>query len=390
MAKFPGPIGLLCVVMCCFLSSTNLPAQQTDETRILIENIHWGCYRPGDVVAARMHAHADQLRSFGYGASKYGDYLIKREQAISMHLDNKLKRLEYYFEAKRINKAYRDETHYDVRERQMLANSRLWKDISTLPELTNKTGGRAHNFLLHRLSNTVLAFQYASEQGALDQQDWLTHLQLEPEVYENLWLKQGETRFRAVGGQSIDVSWWPNALRAPTFDQQRQQLVDARIQIANGKTAEIPYEEIERLADAHQQLASALNAAWQVHEKEIKAASNANGGTRWKSDERTRWRRAFQFLDGIYLEIRKLKQSGSREVLTGEKGFEPNAPNANFVSFLNYMQRNGLEFAPATNEPDSIAAYNTTFRVMRDLYLLAADDDEAIRDPKKKTRQPAD
>jgi len=103
------------LISCDSLSAQNLAVDRYG-------GYYWDYYRPGDVVAARMHAYADVVRSYGYGASKYGDYLIKRERAISMNLDNRMKRLKYYFDAKRINRAYREETHYDVRERQMLSN----------------------------------------------------------------------------------------------------------------------------------------------------------------------------------------------------------------------------------------------------------------------------
>lgn len=343
---------------------------------------YWDYYRPGDVVAARMHAYADVVRSYGYGASKYGDYLIKRERAISMNLDNRMKRLKYYFDAKRINRAYREETHYDVRERQMLSNSRMWQQVKSLPELANKNSGAAQNFLLHRLSSTVLSFQYASERGLLNDQEWVDYLQLDPEAYAHIWLKQGETRFAASTGKSLDLSWWPHQLRDPLFEGPRDKFLDARNAIANGIGSTVDFDELEALSDAHQELADAVNMAFQEAEK----TPGFKNKDRKATDERNEWRRAFRFLDGMHVEIRKLRQSGSRELVTGQMGFDPNEEEANFVAFLQYMQRNGLEFAPASKDPKSIAAYNTMFLLMRDLYLLAADDDVAITDPKKKYR----
>ncbi|MDG2013710.1 MAG: hypothetical protein P8J33_09410 [Pirellulaceae bacterium] len=342
----------------------------------------WGYNRPGDVVAARMHAYANVVRSYGYGASKYGEYLIRRERAISMNLDNRMKRLKYYFDAKRINRAYREETHYDVRERQMLSNSRMWQQVKSLPELANKNSGAAQNFLLHRLSSTVLSFQYASERGLLNDQEWVDYLQLEPEAYAHIWLKQGETRFAASTGQSLDLTWWPHQLRDPQFAGPREKFMDARNAIAQEVGSTIEYDELSQLSDAHQALADAVNVAFQEAEK----TSGFKNKDRKATDTRSEWRRAFRFLDGMHVEIRKLKQSGSRALVTGQMGFDPNAEEANFIAFLQYMQRNGLEFAPASKDPQSIAAYNTMFLLMRDLYVLAAEGDSAITDPKKKYR----
>ena len=68
--------------------------------------------------------------------------------------------------------------------------------------------------------------------------------------------------------------------------------------------------------------------------------------------------------------------------------FDAEESGTNFISFLNFMQRNGLEFAPAKSSPESVAAYNTAFYLMRDLYVLAADDDTAIVDAKKNKQAP--
>jgi hypothetical protein len=41
------------------------------------------------------------------------------------------------------------------------------------------------------------------------------------------------------------------------------------------------------------------------------------------------------------------------------------------------MSRHGLEFAPA--KPGEEAAYHTVFRMMRDVYVTIADNDESIQ-----------
>ncbi len=367
----------------CFAAIAVLPlcGQQTAgdvDQSVNIKSIRWGYYRPGDVVAARMHAHADQMRSFGYGAAKYGEFLVDRENAISMRLDNKLQRLKYYFEAKRINRAYREETRPDVREKLVISNSKMWRDIKSLPELANKTNGKAQNFLLHRLSSTVLAFQYAKEKDKLND-ELMAYLRIEPGIYDHLWLKQGATKFAASGGEALDVSWWPYVLRDTRFDEPREHFVNVRNQIADGSGIEIPFSELQNLATAHQDLATALNDVYRSEQTQRKMKSK----TRISTDQRIEWRRGFQYLDGLYLEIRRLKQSGRRELLTGQMRFDAYGNDATFISFLNFMLRNGLEFAPAAKGPESVAAYNTVFHLMRDLYVLAADDDAAVM-PKSK------
>ncbi|MFK8114940.1 MAG: hypothetical protein AB8B91_22245, partial [Rubripirellula sp.] len=76
-------------------------------------------------------------------------------------------------------------------------------------------------------------------------------------------------------------------------------------------------------------------------------------------------------------EIFQLEKSGDIRPLRGRSGYDPKTDGDHTVSLLCFMNRSGVEFAPA--KPGSEFAYHHLFVLMRGLYLTVAEEDESLQ-----------
>lgn len=83
------------------------------------------------------------------------------------------------------------------------------------------------------------------------------------------------------------------------------------------------------------------------------------------------------FLKELDREILRLEETGDIRPFQGGSNYDPKVAGDNLMSFLCFMNRNGLEFALA--EPGSESAYHDLFVRMRALYLTVAEDDASTQ-----------
>ena len=129
---------------------------------------HWGYYNIADVISSRVHAQADLIRA-------RGDVILSVEEARQLHLESRsksydleLKRLDTLMEKQHKLEAARFHRLREPLRKAKQRNSRAWDKIKNHPELNYGAiaDGRGLNFLLHRLSGTVLSYEFSKAPGS--------------------------------------------------------------------------------------------------------------------------------------------------------------------------------------------------------------------------------
>lgn len=350
------------------------PRVRAGTVRVPIDrwNRYWGYYSPADAVASRIYAQAEFVRAHSQAAVNYQAAREIRAQAVRQEIDNWVDRLEAYYERKRIGEQWREEHRYRHLQSQKKRNKRLWDRFKNHPELSGPAiaNGRALNFLLHRLSGTVLTHSLSLGNTS---HSTAGRMLLPEHVVGKLNLRQqlpgGEQLvFRADEGAPLDVDWWPYALRGDEFTGLRDEFLEERKQVVREASGDgdISHDSLESLSEAF------VNLSDRFHERFDRHRRFRNGTQSWYA-----YNRGDVFLRSLYREIRRLKSTGKIEILAGDRLFDPEQDTRDLVALLTAMSRHGLDFAPA--KPGDEDAYHYVFRMMRDLYVNVAHVDQSIK-----------
>jgi len=325
-----------------------------------------------DVIASRIRAQADLVLAQSGALVNVETARRIHEEAISRSLDNYVKRVDAYWDARNrteSEKLKRLFKRYDpAKNRNWLA----WDRYKNLPEMNYAVipSGRGLNFLLLRLSGTVLAYEFSNAPGA-DSKALYAELHLPKSVLDNINLRRraGNGKgivFRASKGVALNVDWWPWALRKQIFDSSRKKfeqtrnIVIAESHKSNGKAA-IGSKAINALDKAVLELRTNFDTYY------TRQRRFANGTRSWST-----YYTAKLFLKSLIGEVARLRKTGDSRAFTGEYRFQGD----NVIQLLTYMSRNGLDFAPAT--PGGEFAYHDLFKMMRDIYVTVADQDSSL------------
>lgn len=329
-----------------------------------------GWQSPYDVISSRVLAQAELIRANSQAAVFFGVARNLNAEAARKEIDNSVEYVKAYWERRRIweqNKLQRRGTHLS---RQRKRNQKAWERLQYHPEMTGSSieQGQPINFLLRRLSGTMLSYQ-----GTAPDPDLLEDMQLDDGLLGRLNLRKpakgGEHLvFRANEGTALNVDWWPFLLRGEQFEPQRVAFEKARQEAVREATAGSTLSEA-RLRPLSDTLAGLAQAFLLAHPQ----AGWARNGTAHFH----RCREAETFLLSLDKEIRRLETTGDASSLTGSNAYDPGKHGQDLVSLLTYMARNGLEFAPAT--PGNEATYHAVFAMMRDLYGDVAEQDAGIK-----------
>ena len=84
-----------------------------------------------------------------------------------------------------------------------------------------------------------------------------------------------------------------------------------------------------------------------------------------------------RFLAQLDREIKRLQETGDIRPFQGRMGYDPGVHGEHVIALLTFMNRNGIQFAPA--KPGSEFAYQNLFVMLRAVYLTVAEDDESIQ-----------
>jgi hypothetical protein len=335
---------------------------------------HYGGYHGAvDALASRVYAQAEFLRATGEASVNYATAREIRARAFRLEIANSIKRVEAYWERKAIGEAERFKRRYNHLDSKRRRNNKTWDRLKNHPDLNGPAivNGRALNFLLHRLSGSVLAYEYSrdySSGGDVVAQQ----LALPSDILNGLRLRQhlpnGKNLiFTADDPAPLRVDWWPYALRdeqfAPLrsdFERQRQQMVK------EAHAGKISMPTLKRLSLAFAGLSD------EFRKKYNKDRRHRGGYQTWKQ-----YQQADVFLKSLWGEIGRVQSVGDISFLDGELRFDRQRDGGNLVALLRFMSRNGLDFAPA--KPGHENSYHFAFAMMRDLYINVADDDEALQ-----------
>jgi hypothetical protein len=236
------------------------------------------------------------------------------------------------------------------------------------PELseTKIRNGSALNFMLARLAASSLPYQFDPRSTRYGDEA-LGQLDLNSELLNHLTLRQGPFKFNADKTVDGTISLWPYLLRWEDFNEPRSAFEEARAAVVKESEAsgEASVESIRRIEGALLKLSNAFHGSAKVAEW----VKQRNRYTHFYAGDR--------FLQELDREILQLERTGDIRPLSGQSGYDPKTDGDHVVSLLCFMNRNGVEFAPAT--PGSEFAYHNLFVLMRGLYLTVAEEDESLQ-----------
>ena len=320
-----------------------------------------------DALAARVYAQGELLRARGEMSVSFAEARAIRAKAISQEIENSLSRVDAYWDARSRTEAELLKRKVSHLGHERIKNSKAWERLRYHPELSEANIPQAEplNFLLHRLSSTVLAYRFSQTDSSDEQTLQSAELSLTPDTLRQLNLRQagvGRNRliFRADEGIALDVDWWPYDLRDPHFDKLRAKFKQARQTVVDeSRSGKASFESIQALDVALLNLYSEFELFYRGQDRTV-------------MENWSQYRTAESFLKDRIGEVGRLKRTGSVKAFDGSMQFTGDG----LIALLKHMSHHGLEFAPATQGNED--AYFNMFCMMRDLYGTVADGDFSL------------
>jgi hypothetical protein len=347
--------------------------------RVYVGPIYWGWYTPHHAITARIYAQAELIRAHGAAAVDFAAAREIHADAVRKEIANSIEFVEAFWKRKSIWEAEMLKRRGTFLGNQKRRNAKRWDRIKNHPELNgpNIVNGRALNFLLHRLSANVLAFQLSAESESSDPAAF-KELTLSEAVLGGINLREadGGGVFRATEGTTLNVDWWPYVLRSEEFAKERQAFEKARAGIIAEAATGDPLPAAS-LQDIEGRLLELGRVFYRKYAATDWRRENIKTHRQYKSGE--------TFLQSLHREIERLQDVGDAKFLRGRSPFVTERDGASLIALLTFLARNGYEFAPAT--PGCEPAYHTVFAMMRDLYATAADERGEQEDGRKQARQ---
>lgn len=339
------------------------------------QRVQWATYDPFYAVTSRVYAQAQLIRAQGDAAVSFGHARGLNADAYSKELDNWMKELRVYWDRKVVaekKKLELDEVRKIKKMRYLndrkWRHSRAWDRLKNHPEL-NKASiekGKALNFLLARLSVSAIPYRFDPESSRFAQSA-IGKLSLDREMLGHVMLKQGAFKFAADQSVQDTISLWPYLLRWNEFDSTRSAFESARTDVVNGSESggQVPVAEIRDLHEALMRLTQEFHQSAEVDQYVEQHRRYSHFVT------------ADRFLQELDREIIRLEETGDIRPFRGGNNYDPEVAGDNLISLLCFMNRNGLEFAPA--QPGSESTYHHLFVMMRSLYLTVAEQDPSTQ-----------
>jgi hypothetical protein len=389
--QFRGLVGLAVVAACLFETAAPAGAQVLQISQAIIAqrvNVR-SPYRRGygsyygavDALASRVFAQAEFLRASGEAAVNYATAREIRARAVRLEIENSVARVEAYWERKSIGEAERFKRRTNLLDSKRRQNSKTWDRLKNHPDVNGAAiaNGRALNFLLHRLSASVLAYEYSREYSG-DGDRVAQQLTLPPDMMAGLQLRQhlpnGKSLiFTADDPAPLKVDWWPYTLRADELETHRADFAKQREKVV--KEARVGKISNKSLRELNQ---SFMNLSDEFRKQNKKEQRHSNGFRSWEQ-----FKQADSFSKSMWGEIGRLQSVQDISFLDGELQFDAGRDGGNLVALLKFMSRNGLDFAPS--KPGGENSYHFVFAMMRDLYANVADDDEALKPQTEKYKR---
>jgi hypothetical protein len=368
----------LALFLLCHIACENLAAQNVvvvDPVYRYPRRIRWAAYDPYYAVTSRVYAQAALIRAQGDAAVSFAHARNLNAEAYSKELDNWIKELRTYWDRKTVaeqKKLELDNVRQIARMKYLndhkWQNSRFWDQLKNHSELSDVRigNGDALNFMLARLAASSLPYQFDLETSRYGEEA-LQQLDLDESLLTHLTLKQGPFKFSA--GETVDgtISLWPYLLRWDEFGTSRTAFEQARVAVAKESEA-----RDQASVASIQRMQMALVTLTNEFHRSSKVATWVKQHHRYAA-----FYSADRFLQELDREIAQLEKTGDIRPLGGQSRYEPKTDGEHVVSLLCFMNRNGVEFAPA--KPGSEFAYHNLFVLLRGLYLTVAEEDASLR-----------
>jgi hypothetical protein len=378
-----GLVGLAIVTACLFETAALAGAQVIEISQAVVaqrvyvrspyRRRYGGYYGAVDALASRVYAQAEFLRASGEASVNYATAREIRARAVRLEIENSIARVEAYWERKSIGEAERFKRRTNLLDSKRRQNSKTWDRLKNHPDVNGPAiaNGRALNFLLHRLSASVLAYEYSREYSG-DGDRVAQQLALPHDMMAGLQLRQhlpnGKSLiFTADDPAPLKVDWWPYTLRGDDLETHRADFAKQREKVV--KEARVGKISDKSLRELNQSFVSLSD---EFRKQNKKSQRHSNGFQSWEQ-----YKQADSFLKSMWGEIGRLQSVGDISFLDGELQFDAGRDGDNLVALLKFMSRNGLDFAPS--KPGGENSYHFVFAMMRDLYGNVADDDEALK-----------
>jgi len=345
------------------------------EAQTTVRDYSWSTYDPFAAMSSRIYAQAEMIRAQGEAEKDFAAARQLHAHARSQEIDNWEKAIRKHWELKLYTKKKRLQVNQarQVEKMEYLNNqkwkySRVWERLKNHPELSTPKirSGEAHNFLLNRLAVSALPYDYNDIETRYGPEA-LSELRLDEDWLGDITLIQDGFKFPADQEVRDQIENWPFLLRWKEFKSERENYENARRQVMEEaeKNNEVSVDTIQKLKSTLMELTRAFHFSSETWEW-----AKANRRYSQHNDAR-------RFLAELDREIRRLEETGDIRPFQGRSGYDPAIHGEHVVSLLTFMNRNGIEFAPAS--PGDEYAYNNLYVMMRALYLTAADEDESIK-----------
>ena len=351
-------------------------AQRSERTTTQSPSYYF--YSPVEGIAARIHANADLIRAVGDASVNHATAREIRAAAYRKEIANSVYKVEAYWKRKAIFEEARRLRKFDRSKSKRIQNSKQWERLKNSPELSGPEieNGKALNFLLTRLSTTMLAYKFSLAETP-DDPELVRQLKLSPNMLGRIQLSQRRTNgdnfvFTANEGIALQVDWWPYTLRHQTFASHRSDFEDARAKVISEATGRsISNKTIDDVDKALKD----LKVEYLSFYGKGKSTSRIYG-SRMQTWQHVHTGKVF--LTSLTGEVNRLKVTGKTDAFDGSLKFE----GENLIDLLTYMARNGLVFAPPEKGNES-TCYDV-FAMMRDVFRTVADEDEGLKVPDDK------
>jgi hypothetical protein len=316
-------------------------------------------------LSAEIRARAAYLDAMGNFLEEAAVARVNNASAAEHDIRNAALWVSTYFDMRAMNRAARakeNPSHLErVRHREEVTTEVITKYFQEVlkGDVTDKL-----NWLLRESASRVLVVMYGLRGQSLagrEADDKLTasdlhHVRLTDAGRGG----SGTVVFLADGSQVLPADW-PFVLRGPEFEEARKTFDAARdkfLQEAQGP-APLSFASQQRLTMAVDRLCSEFSNAY-PRERRLESgpayAAYAAGQ---------------RFLQSLALQVFRAVNTNDHAVLDGSLRFQGNT----VIDLIDYMSRNGLEFAP--QQPGDERIYQRLFLALRAIYVRLAAEDSA-------------
>jgi hypothetical protein len=306
-------------------------------------------------LSLQIQAEADYCAKYGDMVESMANARKIDAEAAAAEIQNSISAVDAYFQRQALNKSYR-RLDLDPQAREKWRQERMKERVNEqYQKILQGDVTPTLNWLLQELAAPTIAYQYQWRNKPLANSE--VDQKLTPEDLKLIRLTDGggtiKTLTFAAGDGTVLKTDWPFALRAPDFQELRQQFEKTRDAVIDEarKNGQISYESEKNLRENVIALMVALEA---VFPAEVRADPN----------QFVIYIASKRYLQGLWGSVHRAITTKDTSVFSGRLRFQGDS----LVALLQHIYANGLQFA--SPEPGGEGIYKTKlFQGMRTLYV---------------------